>query len=165
MKCWNSAFNAKESKYSSCAGRSSENIRSSSAGAQALKKKKHRMKLSLPPKLVEKLVWVLVISLGKIFIPRYAFDGLLCWTWPFSPPNRLTLWITVFYRFHDPAFGFGKNMKTAWVWQQRYNKTLPHLINEPKHHTEQYCPCKHTKTAIGVLEHMFVCNNLEDFLE
>ncbi len=34
------------------------------------------MKLSLPPKLVEKLVWVPVISFCKIFIPSYAFDAL-----------------------------------------------------------------------------------------
>jgi len=42
MKCWNSAFNAQgfESNYSSCTGRSSENICSSSAGAQ--EKRKHQ---------------------------------------------------------------------------------------------------------------------------
>ncbi len=34
------------------------------------------MKLMLPPKLVEKLVWVLVISFCKIFTPGYAFDPL-----------------------------------------------------------------------------------------
>jgi hypothetical protein len=33
----------------------------------------------------KKLVWVLVISFGKIFIPGYVFDALLCWNWPFSP--------------------------------------------------------------------------------
>jgi len=59
-----------------------------------LGKRKHRMKLSLPPKLVEKLVWVPVISFSKIFIPSYAFDALLCRDWPFSLPNRLTLRIT-----------------------------------------------------------------------
>jgi hypothetical protein len=36
---------------------------------------KDMMKLILPPKLVEKLVWVPVISLCKIFIPSSAFDG------------------------------------------------------------------------------------------
>jgi hypothetical protein len=45
------------------------------------------MKLSLPPKLVEKLVWVPVILLCKIFIPSYTFDALLCRNWPFSPPQ------------------------------------------------------------------------------
>jgi len=34
------------------------------------------MKLSLPPKLVEKLVWVPVISLCTLFIPSYTFDAL-----------------------------------------------------------------------------------------
>ncbi len=53
------------------------------------------MKLSLPPKLVGKLVWVPVISFCKIFIPSYAFDALLCRNWLFSPPNRLTLRITL----------------------------------------------------------------------
>jgi len=52
------------------------------------------MKLSLPPKLVEKLVWVPVISFCKIFIPSYAFDALSCQNWPFSPSSRLTLRIT-----------------------------------------------------------------------
>jgi len=33
------------------------------------------MKLSLPPKLVGKMVWVPVISLCKIFIPSYGFDA------------------------------------------------------------------------------------------
>jgi hypothetical protein len=36
------------------------------------------MKLSLPPKLVEQLVWVPVISFCEIFIPSYGFDGRLC---------------------------------------------------------------------------------------
>jgi hypothetical protein len=47
------------------------------------------MKLSLPPELVEKLVW------SPLFIPIYVFDALLCQNWQFSPPNRLTLWLTL----------------------------------------------------------------------
>jgi hypothetical protein len=47
----------------------------SSGGAQ--EKGKEGMKLSSPPKLVEKLVWVLY----KNFIPSYAFDALLCQNW------------------------------------------------------------------------------------
>jgi predicted proteasome-type protease len=39
---------------------------------------KYRMKLSLPSKLVENLVWVPVILLCKIFILSYMFDVLLC---------------------------------------------------------------------------------------
>ncbi len=53
------------------------------------------MKLSLSPKLGAKLVWVPFISFCKIFIPSYAFDALLCRNWPFSPPNSLTLRITL----------------------------------------------------------------------
>jgi hypothetical protein len=53
------------------------------------------MKLSLPPKLVGKLVWVPVMSFCKIIIPSYTFDALLCRNCPISPPNRLTLQITL----------------------------------------------------------------------
>ncbi len=54
------------------------------------------MKLSLPPRLVEKLIWVpRVIWFCKSFIPSYAFGALLCRNWPFLAPNRLTLLITL----------------------------------------------------------------------
>ncbi len=82
-----------ENNYNGRPGRSSENICSSSGGAQ--EKRKDRMKLNLPPKLVEKLVWVPAILFCKIFIPSYAFDALLCRNCPFSPPNRLTLRVTL----------------------------------------------------------------------
>jgi hypothetical protein len=80
-----------ERNYSCCRGRNSENICSSSGGAQ--EKGKTAWNSSLPPKLVENLVWVPVISFCKIFIPSYVFDALLCQNWPFSPPNCVTLWI------------------------------------------------------------------------
>ncbi len=83
-----------ENNYSSCTRRSSENICGSSAGAQE-KGKTGWMKLSLAPKLVEKSVWVPVMSFWKIFILRYVFDALLCLNWPFSPTNRMTLQITL----------------------------------------------------------------------
>jgi hypothetical protein len=38
------------------------------------------MKFNLQPKLVEKLVWVPIISFCKIFIPNQTFDALLCQT-------------------------------------------------------------------------------------
>ncbi len=50
----------------------------SSSGGRRSGKKKERMKLSLPPKLVKKLVWVLIIVLCKKFIHSYVFDALLC---------------------------------------------------------------------------------------
>ncbi len=46
-------------------------------------------------KLVKKLVWIPVISFCKSFILSYVFDGMLCQNWPFSPPSRLTLRITL----------------------------------------------------------------------
>jgi hypothetical protein len=64
-------------------------------------KRKDRMKLSLPPKLVEKLVWVPVVLVSKIFIPSYTFDGLLCRNWPFLPPNRQV------HHFAETEFGCG----------------------------------------------------------
>ncbi len=84
-----------ESDYSICTGRSSENISSSSGGAQ--EKRKEGMKLSLSSKLVEKLIWVPVILFCKIFIPSYAFGGLLCRNWLVSPPSHITLSITQMY--------------------------------------------------------------------
>jgi type II secretory pathway component PulF len=48
------------------------------AAMEALGKRKDRMKLSLPPKFMGKLVWVAVISFCKTFIPSYTFDALLC---------------------------------------------------------------------------------------
>jgi len=59
------------------------------------------MKPSLPPKLVEILVWVSVISFCKTFVLSSAFDALLCRNWPFSPPNCLTLWITLMYETNN----------------------------------------------------------------
>jgi hypothetical protein len=51
MECWTSAFNAQGSRpfYSSCTVRSSQNICSSSGGAQ--EKGKERMKLSVYHKI------------------------------------------------------------------------------------------------------------------
>ncbi len=56
-----------QTNYNSCTGKSSEIC---VAAVEALRKKERQMKLSLPPKLLEKLVWVSVISLSKIFIPN-----------------------------------------------------------------------------------------------
>jgi hypothetical protein len=94
VKCWNSAFNAQGSRVIIVVVQGGA-VKIYVAAVQALRKRMHRMKLSLPPNWVEKLVWVPVISFCKIFIPSYAFDALLCQNWPFSPPNRLTLRITL----------------------------------------------------------------------
>ncbi len=63
VKCWNSAFNAHRSRVI---------IVVVQEGAVKIyvaavhRKRKHRMKLSLPPNWLEKLVWVPVISFCKI---------------------------------------------------------------------------------------------------
>jgi hypothetical protein len=90
MKCWNSASNAQGSRVTIVVIQVGA-VKIYVRAVDALGKRKHRMKLSLWPKLVEKLVWVPVISLCKIFIPSYAFDALLCQNWPFLPPNYVTL--------------------------------------------------------------------------
>jgi hypothetical protein len=53
------------------------------------------MKLSLPTKLANKLVWVPVIWFVKFCIPSSVFDALLCRNWLLSTPNLVTLWITL----------------------------------------------------------------------
>ncbi len=95
MKCWNSPFNAQGLRVIIVVVQVGAVKIYVAAQCRRSGKRKHRMKLSLPPKLVGKLVWVPVISFCKIFIPSYAFDALLCRNWPFLPPNRLTLPITL----------------------------------------------------------------------
>ncbi len=63
MKCWNSAFNAQGSRVIIVV------VQVRAMAMEALKKKERGMKLSLPLKLVEKLVWVPVISFWKISFP------------------------------------------------------------------------------------------------
>ncbi len=66
MKCWDSAFNAQGSIVVVQVGE----VKIYVVAVEALREKgKRGMKLSLPPKLVEKLVWVPVISFCKISFP------------------------------------------------------------------------------------------------
>jgi hypothetical protein len=53
------------------------------------------MKLSLPPKLVENLVWLRVISFCKISIPVTSLMPYYAETGRSRPLNRLTLLITL----------------------------------------------------------------------
>jgi hypothetical protein len=55
------------------------------AAMELLSDKERQDETQFKPKLVEKLVWVPVILLCKIFIPSYAVDALLCRNWLFSP--------------------------------------------------------------------------------
>jgi hypothetical protein len=53
------------------------------------------MKLNLPPKLVEKLIWVPVISFLLISFPVTHWMAYYAETGLSRPPNRLTLQITL----------------------------------------------------------------------
>jgi len=78
MKCWNSAFNAQGSRVIIVVLTVGA-VKIYEAAGDALRKKESQDETQvLPPKLVEKLVWVPVILLCKIFIPSYTFDALLC---------------------------------------------------------------------------------------
>jgi hypothetical protein len=80
-----------ESNYSSCTIRSSEIICKQQSSAVQCRRSSKR-KLSLPPKLVEELVWVPLISFCKVFIPSYTrLMPYYAETGRFSAPNCLTL--------------------------------------------------------------------------
>ncbi len=66
MKCWVSAFNAQGSKVIIVVAQVGA-VQIYVAAVEALMKE--GMKLNLPPKLVEKLVWIPVISFCKISFP------------------------------------------------------------------------------------------------
>jgi hypothetical protein len=70
-----------ETTDSSCTGGSSENIYV--AAVEALKKNERQDETQFTTKIGGKLVWIPVILFGKIFIPGYLFDALLCPNWPF----------------------------------------------------------------------------------
>ncbi len=59
------------------------------AAVEALRKKERGDEIQFTIKIGGKLVWI------QLFIPSYVFDALLCPNWQFSPPNRLTLWLTL----------------------------------------------------------------------
>jgi len=102
MKCWNSAFNAQGSRVIIVVVRVGA-VRIYVAAVEALTKTKERQdetQFKTRPKLVEKLVWVPVTSFRKVFIPSYTFDALLSQNWPFLPPNRITLRITLMKGLH-----------------------------------------------------------------
>jgi hypothetical protein len=101
MKCWNSAFTAQGLRViiAGRTGRSRENICKSSGGAQ--EKRKTGCNSVYNQNWWKNSVWVPVILFCKIFIPSHMSDALLSPNWPFSSPNRLTLWITLMPKFHS----------------------------------------------------------------
>jgi len=92
--------------------RSRKNICSSNGGTE--EKGKTEWNSVCHQNCWRQLVWVPVILLCKIFIPSYVFDALLlCWNWPFSPPNNSrTSWIITllftftFVSFPYPSIGY-----------------------------------------------------------
>jgi hypothetical protein len=107
MKCWNSAFDAQGSRLIIVVVQigAVENIYV--AAVEALEKKKRQDETQFTTKIGGKT------SLGPsyfIFIPSSVFDALLCWNWPFLPPNCVTLQITLLSR------------KNSWI-RNRYNLT------------------------------------------
>jgi len=102
------------------------------------------MKLSLPPKLVEKLVCVPVISFCKIFIPSSAIDAILCRNWVFPPPNQPCTcfmsvsisgihqcWVGTWFDGLEPAVPVSKKPNWNWVsdfWNQFQNWKLLGII-------------------------------------
>jgi hypothetical protein len=60
------------------------------------------MKLSLPPKLVEKPVWVLFLLLCKILIPSYAFDAIAGHSRSLIARLHGELWCTTNYHMTAP---------------------------------------------------------------
>jgi hypothetical protein len=133
MKCWNSAFNAQLGSrviaVVSCTGRSSENICSGSGGAQ--EQGKTGWNSIYPPKLVEKLVWVPVISFRKIFITSYAF-----WC-PIMPKLAvLTPWSCDFKdnsKSKNTCIGhfcFFEVLSHLWKDRFRFIKCLPDTLNK-----------------------------------
>jgi hypothetical protein len=92
MKCWNTVFNAQGSRVITVVVHVVE-VKICVAAVKTLRKEKEETpfiakfgrKTSLGP--IYFVLWN--------FIPNYAFDAVLCRNWPFSPPNRQTLWITL----------------------------------------------------------------------
>jgi hypothetical protein len=110
-KCWNSAFNAQGSSLTIVIVQVGA-MKIYVGAVEALRTKERQDVTQLPPKLGEKLVWVPVIPLCKIFIfiPSYTFDVLLPRNWPFLSPNHQTLQIT---QLSKKNFGGFLRIKTS----------------------------------------------------
>jgi hypothetical protein len=93
-KCWNSAFNMQDSRLIIVVVQIWA-VKKYVAAMEALRKKERQDETQFNTKFGGKT------SLGpsywfcKTFVPSHTLDALLCWNWPFSPPNRVTLQITL----------------------------------------------------------------------
>ncbi len=91
---------------------------------ESLRKKERGDETQFTPKLMENLVWVPVISFCKIFIPSYGLDALLCPNWPFSPPNRVTVQITLLWQLNG-----------AWNLENEQKQCI-HVLHELKYYIQ-----------------------------
>jgi hypothetical protein len=90
MKCWNSAFNAQGSRIIIVVVQVGT-VKTYVAALEALRKRERQHETQFTTKIGRKIS--VGLSYFKISIPSYVFDTLLCQNWPFSPPNRVTLWL------------------------------------------------------------------------
>jgi len=123
MKCWNSAFNAQGSRVIIVVVQVG-GVKISVAAVQALRKKENtRWNSVYHQNWWKKLViGSQLFPFCKIFNPSYTFDALLlCGSWPFSPPNRLTLRISLLgskishWLSHQCCIEFAQSFLSCWV--------------------------------------------------
>ncbi len=70
------------------------------AAVEALRKKERGDEIQFTTKIGGKTSLGPSYFVLQNFIPSYTFDALLCRNWPLSPPNRLTLRITLINQVH-----------------------------------------------------------------
>jgi len=94
MKCWNSTFNAQGLRIIIVVVQVGA-VKIYVTAVKALMKKERGDETQFTTKIGGKTSLGPPLFRFVEFILRYTFDALLCWNWPFSPPNRLTLPISL----------------------------------------------------------------------
>ncbi len=98
MKCWSSAFNAQGSRVIIVVIEV-EVVKIYVAALKALRTKERGDETQFTTKIGGKTSFESqLFRFVKIVIPSYTFDALLCWNWQFSPPNRVTLALTLLFQ-------------------------------------------------------------------
>jgi hypothetical protein len=88
MKCWVSAFNAQGSRLIIVV------VQLGAVKIYVAAMEERQDETQFTTKIGEKSSLAPTYFACEIFIPSYAII-LLCQNWPFSPPNRRTLWLTL----------------------------------------------------------------------
>jgi len=99
-KCWNSAFNAQGWRVSIVI------VQVRAVKILCDRERQDETQFTTKTKL---------FRFCKIFIPSYTFDGLLCRNWPISPPDHLTLLITLALERKNP---WVKTFYRIWIGLQ-----------------------------------------------